>query len=580
MGTARVGVRGKLVGVAVLLILAVAMVSGLWLEGRLTQSYTERTEHSLREKTEAFAEAVGGASGEELNALTKRFGEILAVRLTVVADDGRVLADSSVTPRELPALDNHGNRPEVLQAQQQGSGVSRRYSTTLRMEMAYHAVRLQEAPFWTVRGAVSVEEIETAIWGLRRGILVASLLGILVAGFVTMLASHWITRDFMRLVRYSRALSEEGQAEETAELPLDSRDEVGSLARSLYSLSKDRDRVTQEMSSQLVRFEELLQLMEAGAILFDQRWIVLRANPAAERLMGVSDLRGRSLVEITRSPGIHQLTESGKSETAEIALPAPSTSRVLASMSYPESLPGGILLMQDITAMRRLEQVRSDFVSNASHELRTPVGIIRANAEALMDGALEDPKAAEMFSGSILRNSERLSTLVNDLLDLSRIESAAAPLSLRPLELHEVVVSAAEDLQFASEAKGIGVDIQVPEELHVMADKDSLSRVVANLVDNAIRHIPEGSLVRVRGRREGDWVQLEVEDNGPGIESRHHSRIFERFYRVDTGRTRAAGGTGLGLSIVRHLVEAMGGEIRLDSSHRGGCCFVVRLKST
>lgn len=575
----QIGVRGKLVGVAVLLILSVAGVSGFWLEGRLTQTYGERTEDSLREKTESFSEAIADLSRDDprIEALTQRFGEISSVRLTVIAEDGRVVSDSKVAAKDLKSLDNHGSRPEVVEAQKHGFGVSRRYSTTLQKEMAYHAVRSESSPFWTVRGAVSVQQIESAVWGLRKGILFASFLGILVAVFTTMLVSQWMTRDFMRLVRYSRTLSEDGQSEDTAELPLHARDELGSLARALYSLGKDRERVAQEMSSQLSRFDELLRLMEAGAVLFDEGWVVLRANPAAERLMGVVGLRGRSLAEITRSPGIHKLTESGRSETAEVSLPAPSASRVLANVSYPESLPGGVLLMQDITAMRRLERVRSDFVSNASHELRTPVGIIRANAEALMDGALNDPKAAQMFSDSILRNSERLSVLVNDLLDLSRLESAPSRPTLTSCDLRDLIQSVLSDQHLASEAKKMRVQVEIDEGVRVMADVDSLMRAVSNLVDNAIRHIPEGSSIWVRGQIIEGRCHLEVQDNGPGIEQRHRLRIFERFYRVDTGRTRAAGGTGLGLSIVRHLVENMGGEIHLQSPEQGGCCFVVKL---
>jgi len=398
-----------------------------------------------------------------------------------------------------------------------------------------------------------------------------------IAILLSLVAAYWVTRDLVRLERYSRTLSDEGRTVSTEELPLAGGDELGSLARSIYSLGQQQQRSAEEISAQLSRFDEFLVLIEAGAMLFDSQWSVLRANPAAEQLLGVRGLQGRSLVEITRSPGIHALIESGKSETAEVDLAAPSGRKVLASVSYPPSLPGGVLLMQDITAMHRLERVRSDFVANASHELRTPVGVIRANAENLLDGALEDPKAAKMFSEAILRNAERLSTLVSDLLDLSRIESGEGAVECSPLALAPVVAGVVADSATAAKAKSIVVEHSIPEDLAVSADSRAILQALSNLVDNAIRHIPEGSEVHVRANRDGERCRIEVQDNGLGIEARHRLRVFERFYRVDAGRSRAVGGTGLGLSIVRHLAESMGGEVHLESPETGGCCFVLTL---
>jgi two-component system phosphate regulon sensor histidine kinase PhoR len=418
-------------------------------------------------------------------------------------------------------------------------------------------------------GVIPVARSEGFGWAVL-GAVVAALL-------LSQLAAYWLTRDLVRLERYSRTLSQEGRAVSTEELPLAAGDELGSLARSIYSLGQQQQRSEEEISAQLSRFEELLELIEAGALLFDEQWMVLRANPAAERLLGVVGLAGRSLVEITRSPGIHTLTESGKSETAEVHLAAPSGRTVLANMSYPPSLPGGVLLLQDITAMRQLERVRSDFVANASHELRTPVGVIRANAENLLDGALEDPETARKFSEAILRNAERLSSLVSDLLDLSRIESGAGPVGKKALLLGPVVAAILEELRGAAKSKEIELGALVPKELKVLANQQGLAQALSNLVDNAIRHIPDGSQVEIRALEDQGRCRIEVKDSGLGIEPRHRARVFERFYRVDAGRSRAVGGTGLGLSIVRHLAESMGGEVHLESPETGGCCFVMTL---
>jgi two-component system phosphate regulon sensor histidine kinase PhoR len=238
-----------------------------------------------------------------------------------------------------------------------------------------------------------------------------------------------------------------------------------------------------------------------------------------------------------------------------------------------------VIVMLDVTEMRRLEAVRRDFVANVSHELRTPISIIRANAETLIDGALTDPERGPGFAHAIMRSSERLGRIVADLLDLSRIESGQIPLRLRPLAIADVAFRVVDSLQIQARARSIVLSQDVAEELEPLCDEDALEQILTNLVENAIKYSQPGARVQVHAAAEGARVRIDVADDGPGIEQRHSQRIFERFYRVDPGRSRDMGGTGLGLSIVKHLVEAQQGTVELLDNEPQGCVFRVWLRA-
>jgi two-component system phosphate regulon sensor histidine kinase PhoR len=246
---------------------------------------------------------------------------------------------------------------------------------------------------------------------------------------------------------------------------------------------------------------------------------------------------------------------------------------VLARATSLRGRGGVVVVMHDVTELRRLETVRRDFVANVSHELRTPVSVIRANAETLLDGGLEDAGRARGFVESLLRHAERLSGLVSDLLDIARIEAGRVNLDPKPLQLADVILRAAQTVEPNAQRKSIAVRSEVLPDLTIVADVRALEHVVLNLLDNAVKYTPAGGHVVVRARTEGRTVRVEVRDDGPGIEPRHRARIFERFYRVDPGRSRDMGGTGLGLSIVKNLTESMGGRVGVEPASPRGSIF-------
>nr|WP_276603245.1 ATP-binding protein [Nannocystis pusilla] len=233
--------------------------------------------------------------------------------------------------------------------------------------------------------------------------------------------------------------------------------------------------------------------------------------------------------------------------------------------------------MHDVTEIRRLERVRRDFVANVSHELRTPVSIIRANAETLLDGAIEKPEVARRFLDAQLRSADRLAALVADLLEISRIEAGTYEISPDEIELEPIVAHTIDEVERLAQEKHIEITSDVPEDMTVWADEQALEQVLLNLIDNAVKYTPTGGKIVVRAKKRDDMVRIEVEDNGPGIEARHRARVFERFYRVDKGRSREVGGTGLGLAIVKHLAEAMEGQVGVEPAEPQGSLFWLTL---
>ena len=326
------------------------------------------------------------------------------------------------------------------------------------------------------------------------------------------------------------------------------------------------------------RLSAVLGSTRAGVIVLDEAGRVVEANDRAGHLVDLrGDPGGRPLEEVLGLPAVIDLVaQVGPEPSAEIELPGPAPRVLLARVARPAS-GGQILLLHDVTERRHLEEIKRDFVANASHELRTPMTVIRANAETLLDGALDEAEVARQFVDGIHRNARRLSDLLSDMLDLSRLEAGRYVLEPRVLQIVRVLDQAATTVLERAAGKGVSVSVEAPDDLQGYADPRALDQVLVNLADNAVKYTPEGGSVLLRAAPEGGGVRLEVADDGPGIPPEHRTRVFERFYRVDTGRSRELGGTGLGLAIVRLLVSAMGGEVGLEPVEPHGARFWVEL---
>jgi two-component system, OmpR family, phosphate regulon sensor histidine kinase PhoR len=323
--------------------------------------------------------------------------------------------------------------------------------------------------------------------------------------------------------------------------------------------------------------------MAEGLWITDAEGTVLRHNRALEKLVGTDALEGRRPLDIVRSPELHDAVaracHEGKTEQLELSLERPTRTLLVRVSPLGRELPGSAAMFHDLTELRRLEAVRTDFVANVSHELRTPITAIRGYAETLQAGALQQPDQASRMVEIIHRQSVRIAELVDDLLELSRLESKEAPLARSEIALNEAAHRALEAVRQRAEVKGIRLSEKIPESLIAVADARALEQVVLNLLDNAIKYTAAGGSVEVQGQALDGRCALSVRDTGFGIEPKHLPRIFERFYRIDKGRSRDMGGTGLGLAIVKHLVSGMDGEMRVESQPGVGSTFTVLLPS-
>jgi two-component system, OmpR family, phosphate regulon sensor histidine kinase PhoR len=399
-----------------------------------------------------------------------------------------------------------------------------------------------------------------------------------VAVLVSAIASHLAARVLGSFAASARAILTGGQKR----LPVLSEDELGHLAGSLNRLAEERSQTITALIRERDRLNAILHGVSEGLLALDRDQRIELANPAALRLLALpADPEGRKLVEVLRTPSFIELVEHGREgpQSAELMLEDPP--RHLMVTTAPLRATGGtVVVMHDVTSLRHMESMRRDLVANVSHELRTPVSIIRANAETLMDGALEDPSQARSFVQAILRHSERLSNLLSDLLDLSRIEGGAYPLCLEAVPVRTAVQRAADTLHRSAKTKCLSVDVQAEGDLWALADSQALDQVLVNLLDNAIKYSFEGGTIDVIAEARNGQVHIVVSDDGPGIQERHRARVFERFYRVDTGRSRALGGTGLGLSIVKHLVVLMNGTVGVEPVEPRGSAFWVNLPTS
>ena len=397
---------------------------------------------------------------------------------------------------------------------------------------------------------------------VRTGLAVIGLAAVATAAVVLTIVSSQVSRALEPVVSKAAAVAEEEE------------DPLTSL-QSLREMASDLEETMAMLAAERNRFRAVLQTMDQAVLALDPQQRVTTVNRAARSLLSLDDgVEGKRLLEAVRIPGLKQLVEDaeeGRPAAEEFDIPG---ARRVEARARRQSDGGVVVVVVDVTEIRRLERVRRDFVANVSHELRTPISVIRATAETLLSGGLEDERAGRMFVEAILRHSDRLGRLVADLLDISRIEAGRYPLDLTGSPLAEVVAHVFESVEPDARGKEIELTTKVGPDVRVVADRKALEQVLINLVSNAVKYTQGGGHVQVTvAAPSGGTIRVEVKDDGPGIDPAHRARIFERFYRADPGRSREMGGTGLGLSIVKHLVEAMNGEVGVDARSPHGSVF-------
>lgn len=535
-------------------------------------------------------------ASSRLQEAARDLGNRATTRVTLIASDGTVLADSAVRDVDLSTVENHRVKPEVVQALATGHGQDIRASITTGERTVYRATLLMQPPDAqpiVVRIALPMAQLDRQIVQFQRT-LIGALAGTLL---VIALLSLWFARSIItplsEIAQTARQLASDRR---TAPIKTTARDEAGLLANALNDLADRLHTRIDELSEDRAQLLAMLTSMVEGVMVLDYRSHVLQINPALERMFGVSraEARGRPCTELFRHQELNDLVISSlRSRTnheGEIVLPLSNR-----CLHIEVSVAGGereneacvVLVFHDMTELRRLENIRKDFVANVSHELRTPLTSIKGYVEALLDGAKDDPVASAKFLDIILKQSDRLNLIIEDLLELSKIESGRVLLKEEPVDLRPIIDRALATIKPIADKNGHRLVLSIDDNLPpVPGDEGRLLQVLTNLLDNAVKYTPAGGTITVNSRlingtgstgSSEEGIELTVSDTGIGIPEQDRPRVFERFYRVDKARSRELGGTGLGLAIVKHIVEGHGGQVWVEANQPHGSKFVVRL---
>jgi two-component system phosphate regulon sensor histidine kinase PhoR len=569
-----------------MIVVILLLLAGLtiYFSNYLEKTYLADLEGDLKTQSILLAREVApmietGYPYEGLNPLVQEYARVTGARVTVVLLQGIVVADSTADPA---AMDNHLDRPEIQKALVNGYGSEVRFSDTLLKSFLYVAVPVvrDQKVIGFVRLADSLEEIESGLASLRRTLVGSSAL----AGAAVILLSFLIAnRALSPLRELAREVRRLGSGVTTLDLPAARRDEVGLLAQSFGEIAEQLNDQMEGFKEERAKLKAVLRNMTDAVLIVSEQGKVTLINPAAERIFNTraEHALGQTLVEVVR---LHQFVDLWKSSLSSgrqqiVTIETTPDRLFIQGIATPlgESLPGSTLLVfQDLTRLRRLENVRRDFVSNVSHELRTPLASMKAVTETLKDGALEDPTAAQRFLQHLEDEIDNMTQTVQELLELSRIESGQVPFNLKPVEPLQLLTRAAERMALQAERSGLRLAVDCPADLPaVRADAERIEQVLINLLHNAVKFTPSGGEIEVSARKEGGWVQFSVRDTGVGIQPEDLPRVFERFYKAD--QSRSGGGTGLGLSIARHTVEAHGGRIWAESLPGKGSTFSFTL---
>lgn len=523
----------------------------------------------------------------KIDSLTDELSRGIQGRITIIDKQGKVLGDSYESGEALSSMENHRNRPEVASALQDKPGKSIRYSYTVKEEMLYIA-----SPVKYGGEIVGVARLALPLTTLRHQqnmILNIVFLG-LVAAFIFSLVlsfgfANRVSKPLRQMMQIGRLMS---KGDFTQRIKIKTRDEIGELGEILNQMSDGLSQKIAQISEEKSQLDSILSSMLEGILAVDSSGKVLLVNKTLSQVFNLSSANyGKPYYEVIRNPELNQFIQEvltdPQEKRKEVSFFHPGEKDFMVQSALVEQKRKGsislLFVFHDITELKKTERVRKDFVANVSHELRTPLTSIKGFVEALRDGAINDPEKSLQFLSIISQHSDRMNKIVTDLLQLSRIESKDSTLKIEPFFLKELLDEVSSTLKNSAQEKSQILEISLPSlDLKVSADKHWISQALTNLVDNAIKYTPEKGKIRIEAKDKGESVEIAVIDNGIGIPQKDLPRIFERFYRVDKGRSRESGGTGLGLSIVKHIIEAHSGKVEVKSQEGKGSEFSFRLR--
>ena len=589
--------RTKLALILMTVVGCSVLAAGLFMALMMERSHLRTLQDSMKREINIILSALDGGAepfarkdAAYFAEKARIFGTSNGERVTFIAADGTVLGDSDT---DAAAMENHLGREEIREAEAAGIGFARRHSETTGMDFLYAAVPVEEggSVVGYVRLSISLDEIDQAIVRMWSVLLSGLLIVFVLAGLFSYRAAYRLTRPIEKITQVARQISNMNYK---SRVYLSNRDEIGQLGEAVNAMAASLQNQMHRIMENENRLFGVLDNMSSGVIMIGGDGQIALVNRSAEEILisSADAMVGKRFdspaaklpYELVRL--LERSIEKGERIRDEMVVHVPEECVLevhIAPMRSEDEWLGLVAVLHDITSIRRLEKMRSDFVANVSHELKTPVAAVKGYAETLLAGAMNDEETARSFLNTIYEESERLNRLIGDILELSKIESKRAPLFFSPVDLSELIGKTLEMLGSEAAKKRIALSMHVEEHLFIEADEDRLRQILLNLLSNGINYTPEGGNVTVSAEAvegEGDEpekIRIIVSDTGIGIPKKDLPRIFERFYRVDKARSRSSGGTGLGLSIVKHLVELHNGSIRVESELDLGSRFIIEL---
>jgi two-component system phosphate regulon sensor histidine kinase PhoR len=576
-----------------------AMVLAAWFATTTGRSfYIHHLEEEIQERAVLIAPTISHLSqveGGGLQDFVRQTGRRASTRITVINGDGVVLADSN---EDHTLMDNHGKRPEVIPALAGETGYAQRRSRTLGESMLYAAIPLKlgaDGHRGALRLALAVTPIDNMLSSLHQRMLGIAVAVILLAGLLSLYSARRISRPLEQMKRGAEQLTR-GRIDQLVKIDSEHMSaEMAGLANSINQMADQINRRVRIIIQQRNELEAVFSSMADAVVAIDADKTVIRMNQAAAHLFALpaEGVKGKTVQGVIRNPYILEMIDltlkHNSQQEQKVTLYNGTGPIMLETHAVPlrdeENKSMGVLLvMNDLTKLNRLENIRQDFVANVSHELKTPITAIKGYVETLLDGALDDEDNARRFLNIVVRQANRLDAIVDDLLTLSRIEDREGreEIKLTVGEVGPVLESALQTCAVNADEKEIIIEAECDEDLYAPLNQPLLEQAVINLLNNAIAYSPPGTLITLRGQggrnRQGQpLVHFSVTDNGPGIAKEHHPRLFERFYRCDKARSRDQGGTGLGLAIVKHIANAHKGTVEVESAPGQGSTFTITL---
>ena len=571
----------KLFPIYFLITLASVVVVSLYALQAQREFYYSQVESDLETRARLVGRSIGAGSlsGAALQREVKLLGKSSGMRITVVRPSGEVIADSQHDPA---TMENHRGRPEIRKACAGEVGRSRRVSSTLGIPMIYVAIPLREhgRVVAALRTSLAATRIDARPAALYQHILLSTLLVALLAGVVSLIVARRISQP-VKAIRNAAAKLAAGDLDTRVRPP--DIEEIGSLADTLNTMAARLASQFRTITQQAGEQRAILASMSECVIALDNDDRIMLLNSAAERLLGVTldQVKGKTIQEAVRNPSLQrfvgQSCADGPAVESEMVFHG-AQDRIMQAigaglLDSEGNRIGALVVLNDVTRIRQLENVRRDFVANVSHELKTPITSIRGFVETLRSG-IDDPRKADEFLGIIEKQAARLQSIIDDLLMLSEIEQVEIP--MQPTSVSDVVRCAVAMCRTKADDNNVELTLTCEDDIELSGNGRLLEQAVVNLLDNAIKYSPGGKVSISVDRADKEAV-IRVADTGCGIEDVHLARIFERFYRVDKARSRNLGGTGLGLAIVKHIVQAHGGSVEVESEPGKGSTFSIFL---